>query len=36
MWNLKNKTMNKHNRNRAIDIENKQVVARREGGGGRR
>ena len=25
--------MNKRNRNRAIDTENKQVVARREGGG---
>ena len=30
MWNLKNKTKQKH----TIDTENKQVVDRREGSGG--
>ena len=30
------KQMNKHNRNRVLDTENKQVVAGREGSGGTR
>ena len=38
MWNLKNKTneQTQSNRNRVIDTENKQVVARGERGGGRK
>ena len=30
MWNLRNRQMNIPNRNRLIDTENKQVVARGE------
>ena len=38
MWNLKkqSKEQTRQNRNRVTDKENKQVVAREEGNGGRR
>ena len=36
MWSLKTKQINKQNRNRVIDTETKQVVAREEESGRRK